>query len=151
MSKGNGKLTKKDLQKFRDLLLAKRNELLGSFSSMEREALKSESSDLSKLPMHMADLGTDNYDRDFTLGLMDSERKLLREIDEALDRIENGNYGICIGSGKMIPKPRLEAIPWAKYCVEYARLLEKGLVNKEDPYDQPYEGKMDYDESDDYN
>ena len=101
---------------------------------MEIEALRRESSELSRLPTHLADLGTDNYDQEFTLGLVDSERKLLKEIDEALDRTENGTYGICEGSGKSIPKTRLEAIPWARYCVGYARLLEKGLVMGKDSF-----------------
>ena len=130
----NNKLTQKELQKFKELLLAKREELLGNVSSMEIEALRRENSDLSRLPIHMADLGTDNYDQEFTLGLMDSERKLMKEIDEVLDRVENGTYGICEGNGKPIPKTRLEAIPWARYCVEYARLLEKGLVRDKDSF-----------------
>jgi RNA polymerase-binding transcription factor DksA len=87
------------------------------------------------MPIHMADAGSDNYEIENTLGLMDSERKLVKEIDEALDRIENGTYAICQGNGKPIPKARLEAIPWAKYwakyCVEYASMLEKGLVKKD--------------------
>ncbi len=66
--------------------------------------------------------------RNLLLGLMDSERKLLREIDEALERIENKTYGICIGTGKPIRKARLEAQPWAKYSVEFARKLEQGLA-----------------------
>jgi DnaK suppressor protein len=72
----------------------------------------------------MADIGSDNYEQEFTLGLMDSERKLLKEIDDALQRVEQGIYGICEGTGKQIPKARLEAQPWARYCVEYARKLE---------------------------
>lgn len=146
------KLTQKDLQKFRGLLLAKRNELLGNVNSMESEALRRESSDLSKLPIHMADQGTDNYDQEFTLGLMDSERKLLHEIDEALSRIEDGSYGICLGNGKPIPKPRLQAIPWARYSVEYARLLEKGLVKEEESYNGLGYGGIDMgqDEDSDY-
>ena len=116
-SSDNTGLTATEISKFKTLLLAKRNELLGNVSSMETEALREESSDLSRLPIHMADVGTDNYDREFTPGLMDSERKLMKEINEALDRIENGTYGICKGSGESIPKARLEAIPWAKYCV----------------------------------
>jgi RNA polymerase-binding protein DksA len=130
----NNRLTQKELQKFKELLLAKRNELLGNVNSMEIEALRRENGDLSKLPIHMADLGTDNYDQEFTLGLMDSERKLMKVIDEALDRIENGTYGICEGTGKPIPKARLEAIPWARYCVEYAWSLEKGLVREKDSF-----------------
>ena len=124
-------LTQAEIGKFRDLLLAKRNEILGNVISMEDEALHRQRSDLSNMPIHMADIGTDNYETEYTLGLVDSERKLMREIDEALDRIENGTYGICEGSGKTIPKARLEAIPWAKYCVEYASMLEKGLVKKD--------------------
>jgi RNA polymerase-binding transcription factor DksA len=96
----------------------------------------------------MADLGTDNYGIENTLVLTDSERKLIAEIDDALQRIEDGSYGICQGSGRPIPKLRLEAIPWAKYCVEYAVLLEKGLVRKEDSsggtkYDFPADDDQD--------
>ena len=103
---------------------------------MEGGALRRQISDLSNLSTHMADIGTDNYDWDFTLGLVDSERKLVMEIESALDRIEDGKYGICEGSGKPIPKARLKAIPWARFCVEYAQLLEKGLVRKEHDSDE---------------
>ncbi|UCF44536.1 MAG: TraR/DksA C4-type zinc finger protein [Planctomycetota bacterium] len=99
---------------------------------MEAESLLRQISDLSRLPIHLADLGTDNCEIENIIGLMDSERKLLGEIDDALERIEDGTYGICQGSGKPIPKERLKAIPWAKYCVDYARLLETGLVRKKD-------------------
>ena len=125
-------LTASDLNHFRQLLLEKRIEILKNVTEIEDEALKKSrldaSGDLSCMPIHMADLGTDNYEQEFALGLMDSERKLLREIDKALERIEQRTYGICIGTGKIIPKARLEAQPWARYCVEYARLLEKGLA-----------------------
>jgi len=80
------------------------------------------------MPIHMADIGTDTYEQEFSLGLMDSERRLVREILDALRRIEQGTYGICEGTGKPIPKGRLEANPWARYCVEYASLLEQGKV-----------------------
>jgi len=130
--KNNNKLTQKELQKFKELLLAKRNEIFGNVLSMEDETLRRQRSDLSNMPIHMADIATDNYETEYTLELVGSERKLMQEIDEALDRIENGTYGICEGSGKSIPKTRLEAIPWARYCVEYARLLEKGLVREKD-------------------
>ena len=132
----NPGLTVAEIGKFKTLLLAKRNELLGNVSSMETEVLRQESSDLSRLPIHMADLGSDNYDQEFTLGLVDSERRLMKEIDGALDRIENCTYGICEGSGKSIPKTRLEAIPWARYCVEYARLVEKGPVRGKDSFSE---------------
>ena len=67
-----------------------------------------------------------NYQQEFSLGLMDSERKLLVEIDDALQRIEHGLYGICEGTGLPISKARLEAQPWARYSVDYARKMEQG-------------------------
>jgi len=63
---------------------------------------------------------------------MDSERKLLREIDNALVRLEKKTYGICEGTGKPISKARLEAQPWARYCVKYARMLEQGLIAEQE-------------------
>ena len=62
----------------------------------------------------MADMGTDNYEQEFTLGLVEKDRSLLREINTALAKIQNGTYGICEGTGKPISKPRLEAQPWAR-------------------------------------
>ena len=127
-------LTSAEIRKSKALLLAKRNEILGNVVCMEDETLRKSRSDLSSMPIHMADIGTDNFDQEFTLGLMDSERKLIVEIDDALQRIEDGTYGICQGIGKPIPKARLEAIPWTRYCVECASLLEKGLIRKEDSF-----------------
>ena len=80
----------------------------------------------------MADIGSDNYEQEFALGLMDSERKIVMEIYDALRRIQNGTYGICEGTGEPIPKMRLEGIPWTRYCVKYAEMLEKGLVEEPD-------------------
>lgn len=123
-------MNKTDLAHFRDLLLERRRELLGDVGTMESEAFKS-GSNLSNMPIHMADVGTDNFEQEFTLGLIESERKTLREIHEALTRIENGTYGICLGTGKSIPKVRLEAVPWAKYTIEYSRDLESGVIRSD--------------------
>ena len=120
-----------DIRSFKKVLLDKRAEILRNVNEIEDEALKKSrldaSGDLSTMPIHMADLGTDNYEQEFALGLMDSERKLIHEIDAALQRIEEGNYGICEGTGRPIPKARLKAQPWALYCVEYAKKMEQGL------------------------
>ena len=125
-------LTAADLKLFRQMLLEKRREILKNVNEFEDEALKKSrldaTGDLSSMPIHMADLGTDNYEQEFAIGLMDSERKLIREIDDALGRIENKSYGTCEGTGKPIPKARLKAQPWARHCVEYARKLEQGLI-----------------------
>ncbi len=134
---GNGKkLTKADIAQFQELLLAKRRELIGDVAEMHNEALKNSRSeaagDLSVMPIHMADIGSDVYQQEVALGLMDGERKLLQKIDEALLRISEGTYGICQGTGNRISRVRLEAKPWAKFSVEYATLIENGQV-KEDP------------------
>jgi RNA polymerase-binding protein DksA len=126
----NTSFTAPEIKKFKMLLLAKRNEILGDVLFMEDETLRGQRSGLSNIPTHIADAGSDNYEIENMLGLMDSEIKLVKEIDEALRRIENGTYGICEGSNKPIPMARLKAIPWAKYCVEYAGMLERNLVKK---------------------
>ncbi len=127
------KLNSRDLDRFRQLLLEKRAEILGDVSTLHSEALRSNrseaSGDLSSMPIHMADLGTDNYELEFTLGLIEGERAMLREIDEALDRIRDGTYGYCLATGKAIGKARLKAKPWAKYCYEYTLARERGQTS----------------------
>ncbi len=125
------KLTREELNEFKIMLLAKRKEIFGSVNAMEDETLRKTRTDLSTMPIHMADAGSDNFELENTIGLMDSERKLLTEIDDALGRIEDGTYGICEGTGKPISKERLKAIPWTRYCVEYASQKEKGLIARE--------------------
>ena len=128
------RLSDAELEHFKRLLLEKRRELLGNVSKIEGEALRQSrldaSGDLSSMPIHMADLGTDNFEQEFSLDLMDSERRLLVEIEDALHRIETGTYGICEGTGKPISKARLEAQPWARYSVEYAKMVEEGRVRE---------------------
>jgi DnaK suppressor protein len=123
-------LSKKQLEQFRELLQVKRAELAGDVSTLQSEALsksrRDASGDLSSMPIHMADLGTDNYEKEFTLGLIEGSRAVLREIDEALARIENGTYGVCQATGKPIGMARLRAQPWAKYCYEYVLAQERG-------------------------
>ncbi|MBN1343086.1 MAG: TraR/DksA C4-type zinc finger protein [Phycisphaerae bacterium] len=123
-------LKKRELEVFRALLLAKRATLVGDVTNMTDEALRQDrqtsSGDLSNMPIHMADLGSDNFEQEFTLGLIENSHAVLREIDEALQRIDEGGYGVCLGTGRPISKARLKAKPWAKYCIEYARKLERG-------------------------
>ena len=115
----------RDLQHFADLLLEKRREIVGDMHSMEGEALRSGNGGLSNLPVHLADMGTDNYEQEFTLGLVEKDRSLLREINHALAKIPAGTYGICEGTGEAIGKPRLEVQPWARHGIEYARQRER--------------------------
>ena len=129
--KNQAGLTTRELETFRALLLDKRRELVGDMHSMERDALHASSgSNLSNLPLHMADMGTDNYEQEFTLGLMEKDRKLLKEINHALAKIQDGTYGTCEGTNQPINKVRLEAQPWARFSIEYARKLEHGGIGR---------------------
>lgn len=120
-------LTKKQLNHYRELLIAKRHEIVGDLGAMEQEALRSLDGG-THMPIHMADVGTDTYDQDFMLGLAEAERKQLTEIDDALMRIQQNTYGVCVMTGNPIPDARLEAKPWAKYTIEAARQIEGGYT-----------------------
>ena len=120
------------MAEFRQKLLSKRRDLIGDVDNLTSEALRRSrqeaAGDLSSMPIHMADIGSDNWEQEFTLGLITNERTLLKEIDEALQRIDDGTYGICLATHRPISVARLRAKPWAKYCIEYARLREQGRL-----------------------
>lgn len=125
-------LTAKELREFKSLLLAKRTELCGDVEHLTNEALNNKGGgqgDHGSMPIHMADLGSDNWEQEFTLGLIANERAVVREIDDAFTRIQNKTYGICVGTHAQISKARLRAKPWAKYCIEYARAREEGRAS----------------------
>ncbi len=110
-------LTAADIEHFKQMLLIIRREIAGNVSEIEGEALKASDGDISNMPIHMADAGTDSYEQEFALGLMDNERKLLRKIEDALERIEQETYATCEATGAPISKAKLEAKPWARYCL----------------------------------
>ena len=83
------------------------------------------SGDLSTMPIHMADIGSDTFEHDFTLTLMESEEKTLHKIEQALSRIEDGTYGRCVADGEPIDEKRLEAVPWTPYCRKHQSELEE--------------------------
>lgn len=122
-------LTAKELREFKELLLAKRAELAGDVQRLSSEALSNGArgqGEQSAMPIHMADVGSDNWEQEFTLGLLANEEALIREIDNALERIQKKSYGVCLATGKKISHARLRAKPWAQYCIEYARAREEG-------------------------
>jgi RNA polymerase-binding protein DksA len=128
-------LKKAQLNRYRKMLLEKRKALLGDMSGIAAGAFRGGNGggDLSSMPTHPADIGSDNYEQEFSLGLLESERALLEEIDDALARIEDRTYGVCVGTGNPIGIPRLNARPWSKYGIEYARMVEQGLIRPGDP------------------
>jgi RNA polymerase-binding protein DksA len=122
-------LSAKELKEFKELLLEKRAELAGDVQRLTSEALHRDdngNNDHPTMPIHMADIGSDNWEQDFTLGLIANEAVVVREIDDALARIVDRTYGVCLATGKPISLARLRAKPWAKYCIEYARMREEG-------------------------
>ena len=123
LKKKKSGLTKKQLKYYRDLLLEKRGEILGDVASMQSS--RGDGGNLSHMPVHMAEVGSDNFEQEFTLGLMESERKIVTDIDAALNRIDEGYYGICLITGQPIEEPRLEIKPWAKYCITIVRARER--------------------------
>ncbi|RMH24035.1 MAG: TraR/DksA family transcriptional regulator [Planctomycetota bacterium] len=118
-------LTKTKLEKYRLLLLAKRAELFGDVESMENEALRSGTGGLSHTPQHIAEQGSDSYDQTLSLNLAAKDRRLIKEIDDALKRIEEGTYGLCELTSQPIPEDRLDELPWARYTIEAAREIER--------------------------
>lgn len=107
--------------KYHKNLLLLREQLVNQMGGLARESAE----EMAGYSLHMADSGTDNFDRDFALSLLSSDQDALYEIDEALKRIEKDTYGVCELTGKIIPKARLDAIPWARFTVDAQRELER--------------------------
>jgi len=120
-----------DTKAYKERLLALRARLRGEVNQLADVALKNSraeaNDDLSKVPIHKADLGTDNFEREFTLSLMENEGETLGRIEASLERIEDGTYGDCEECGKKIPKARLNAIPYVILCVKCASESEHRL------------------------
>jgi RNA polymerase-binding protein DksA len=119
------RLSKKELDKYREILMQKRAELAGDINNIEDEALRQSSGSLSSLPQHMAEQGSDTFEQSISLDLAQVDRDLIRKIDEALARIEDGTYGVCLRTGQRISAERLAELPWAKYSIEAQREMER--------------------------
>jgi DnaK suppressor protein len=124
-------MNKAELTAYKELLLILRARLRGDVHQMADAALKKSRSeangDLSTMPIHMADIGSDNFEQEFTLSLMENEGLTLEQIESSLERIEEGTYGQCEECGVKIPKARLNAIPYATLCVRCAEQQENGF------------------------
>ena len=116
----NNKLTKKELKVYKNLLMKERMNILKGLSHLTNETLKKSqreaSGDLSGYSYHMADMASDVHQQDLLLKLASSEREFLLSIDDALRRIDDGDYGVCPDCNKKISKTRLKAMPRAQYC-----------------------------------
>ena len=112
---------KAEWAKFYQRLLELREQLMRQMNGLAKESAQ----EMAGYSLHMADSGTDNFDRDFALSLLSSDQDAIYEIEEALKRIEKHTYGICELTGKSIPKSRLEAIPWTRFTVQAQAQLER--------------------------
>jgi RNA polymerase-binding transcription factor DksA len=112
---------KPEWEKYYENLLDLRERLLNQMNGLAKESAE----EMASYSLHMADSGTDNFDRDFALSLLSADQDAIYEIEEALKRIEKETYGICELTGKQIPKARLQAIPWTRFTVEAQGQLER--------------------------
>ncbi len=120
-------LKAKQLRSYLNILLTKRRSIIGDMQGMQAQTgmnQKDSSGDLSTLPTHQADIASDQFEHEFTLGLLESERSMVNEIDAAIARIQNKTYGVCLGTTLPIKAARLKARPWCKYGIEYKKLIE---------------------------
>ena len=110
--------------------MALRARMAGDVNQLRENSLRKSRSeangDLSSMPIHMADIGSDNYEQEFSLSLMENEGAALAKIQTSLERIEDGTYGACEECGAKIPKTRLNAIPYANLCIKCASEQEQG-------------------------
>lgn len=115
------KLTKKDLLEYRKLITKRKDEIKNALEHISEETLKKSqkdaAGDISGYTFHMADVATDTYDREFSLGIASNERQMLYELDDALKRIEDGSFGICEDCKNAIAKTRLKAVVHARLCL----------------------------------
>ncbi len=122
-------LPKKDLEKYKKLLEEVRKKIAGDLQHLEGDSLNTNqrdaSGDLSGYSFHMADMASDNFEREFTLGLASNEQQHLNMIEDALRRIDDGTYGVCESCNKPIPQKRLVAVPHAKLCIKCQEIEEK--------------------------
>jgi len=107
--------------KYYKILMELRERLRNQMAGLAKESAE----EIAGYSLHMADSGTDNFDRDFALSLLSSDQEAIYEIEEAMKRIEKKRYGVCELTGKAIPKARLDAIPWTRFTVDAQMQLEK--------------------------
>lgn len=121
-------LKNEEIESFRRILLGLRARLRGDLDQMTDEVLHKSGGEaagnLSSMPMHMADIGTETFDQDFTLGLIENEQDTLGQIHDALQRIDQGTFGKCEECGGPISRNRLHALPYTPSCIECARKRE---------------------------
>lgn len=117
-------MEKKKLKEYEKKLIEKKRQILSAIISSKSSGDES----ISEIVQDIADKASTSYSRELLYGLSDNERKIFLLIEDALGRIKKGLFGICVNCQKKIQKKRLEAVPWARHCIECQELQEKGLI-----------------------
>lgn len=121
-------MDKRKMKSFRDKLLARRESLVGQVQQAE---LYSRERD-AEATQDPADMAANAYTKELLVSMSDNDRQLLNLIDEALERIEEGEYGKCVRCEEALPDKRLDAVPWARHCVRCQDLHERGLLTEDE-------------------
>jgi DnaK suppressor protein len=118
-------MNKREAKKFEKLLVAERERLSKGIQRLEEDTLYQPASENISDLTSLAEVGTDNFERETALNIASGEAAWLREVADALRRIKDGKYGVCEGCGEEIPKKRLEVFPSARYCIGCKSKLER--------------------------
>ncbi|HLA11633.1 MAG TPA: TraR/DksA family transcriptional regulator [Pyrinomonadaceae bacterium] len=121
-------MDKRKVKAFRDKLLARRESLVGQVQQAEMYSRERD----AEATQDPADMAANAYTKELLVSMSDNDRQLLNLIDEALERIEDGEYGKCVRCGSALPEKRLDAVPWARHCVQCQDLQERGLLTDEE-------------------
>jgi DnaK suppressor protein len=122
------KMDKRKVKTYRDKLLARRESL---FSQVTEAEMSSRERDL-EATQDPADMAANAYTKELLISMSANDRKLLQLIDEALERVERVEYGECVNCGEPLAEKRLDAVPWARYCIKCQDLQERGLLNEDE-------------------
>ncbi|SRR5258708_30835281 len=121
-------MDKRRVRVFRDKLVDRRESLVGQVQEAERYSRERD----SEATQDPADMAANAYTKELMVSMSDNDRQLLKMIDEAVERMEGGSYGKCIRCENVLPEKRLEAVPWARFCIACQDLQEKGLLGDEE-------------------
>ncbi|OLE51793.1 MAG: hypothetical protein AUG51_21270 [Acidobacteria bacterium 13_1_20CM_3_53_8] len=121
-------MDKRKVKSYRDRLLARREGLVGQVEAAEMYSRERD----SEATQDPADMAANAYTKELLVSMSANDRKLLELIDEALDRIEEGEYGECVHCGEPVQEKRLEAVPWARHCLRCQDLQERGLLTEDE-------------------
>ena len=121
-------MDKKKVRTYRDRLLERRESLVSQVAEAEMSSRERD----AEATQDPADMAANAYTKELLISMSANDRRMLEMIDEALKRVEAGDYGECVNCGEDVSEKRLAAVPWARYCVKCQDLQERGLLNQDE-------------------